>query len=68
MIRIQLKSTVDPFERLLMNLVADWDELERWAIKCGAPATVSMCQDAKAKLLDQITEIRRDERDGGRRT
>ena len=68
MIKIQLKSAADPLERMLMNLVADWDELERWAVKCGVPATVGMCQEAKAKLLDQITEIRRDERDGGRRT
>lgn len=33
MVRIKIGGTCDPLEPLLMQLVQDWDELERWAFR-----------------------------------
>lgn len=59
MIKIQLGWTTDQLERLLMTLVEEWDELERWAIRNGAGMDkVKVASGEKDKLLAKISEIR----------
>lgn len=59
MIRIQLGGTCDPLERLLMQLVQDWDELERWAIKNQTcKEQMQTIREEKEQLLAKIQEIR----------
>lgn len=59
MIRIQLGGTCDPLERLLMQLVEDWDELERWALRYYSDnGKAMMAREEKEKLLEKIQEIR----------
>jgi len=59
MLKIQFGGTVDPLERLLTNLIADWDEIERWAIRnhyCDERLTIA--KDEKEKLLTRIAMMR----------
>lgn len=59
MLKIQFGGTVDPLERLLTNLIADWDEIERWAIKnnyCDERLTIA--KGEKEKLLANIALLR----------
>ena len=59
MIRIQLGGITDPLERLLTNLIQDWDELERWAIRNNyTDGRMAICREEKEKLLNQITMLR----------
>lgn len=65
MMKIQLGGTVDPLERMLMALVEDWDEIERWAIKnnyCDERLKIS--REEKESLLASITILRETERVG----
>lgn len=47
MVRIKIGGTCDPLERLLMQLVQDWDELERWAFRYYST-------DEKAKIAREM--------------
>ena len=64
MIRIQLVGTSDPLERLLMDLIADWDELERWMIRYGGDESKAvMAGEEKTKLLEKIAALRSAEKE-----
>ena len=59
MVRIKIGGTCDPLERLLMRLVEDWDELERWAFRYyNTEEKVKIAREEKEKLLEKIQEIR----------
>lgn len=59
MVRIKIGGTSDPLERLLMQLVEDWDELERWAIKNQTcKEQMQTIREEKGQLLAKIQEIR----------
>lgn len=59
MLKIQFGGTVDPLERLLTNLIADWDEIERWAIRNGhTDERLTIAKDEKDKLLARIAMMR----------
>lgn len=59
MIKIQLHGTTDPLERLLMRLVEDWDELERWAFRYySTDEKAKIARAEKDKLLAKLQEIR----------
>lgn len=65
MLKIKINGTTDAFERLLLNLVEDWDELERWMLRYGSDANkVTLAAEEKEKLLAKIQEIRRAESEG----
>lgn len=59
MVRIKIGGTCDPLERLLMQLVEDWDELERWALRYYSDnGKAMMAREEKERLLARIQEIR----------
>lgn len=59
MLKIRINGTNDPLERLLMQLVEDWDELERWAIKNQTcKEQMQTIREEKGMLLAKIQEIR----------
>lgn len=59
MVRIHIGGTSDQLEKLLMNLVADWDEIERWAIRNGyTDERLTIAKDEKEKLLARIAMMR----------
>lgn len=59
MVRIRINGTNDPLERLLMQLVQDWDDLERWAIKNQTcKEQMQTIREEKGMLLKKIQEIR----------
>jgi len=65
MMKIQLGGTVDPLERMLMALVEDWDEIERWAIKNNyCDERLKIAREEKESLLASITILRETERVG----
>lgn len=65
MMKIQLGGTVDPLERMLMALVEDWDEIERWAIKNNyCDERLKIAREEKESLLASITILRETERMG----
>lgn len=65
MMKIQLGGTLDPLERMLMALVEDWDEIERWAIKNNyCDERLKIAREEKESLLASITILRKTERVG----
>lgn len=63
MVRIKIGGTCDPLERLLMQLVQDWDELERWAFRYySTDEKAKIAREEKEKLLAKIQEIREAEK------
>lgn len=59
MIRIQLGGMSDPLERILTNLVQDWDDLERWAIRNNyTDERMTIAREEKEKLLTRISILR----------
>lgn len=59
MVRIKICGTCDSLERLLMHLVEDWDELERWAFRYySTDEKAKIAREEKEKLLAKIQEIR----------
>ncbi len=59
MIRIQLGGTVDPLERILTNLVQDWDDLERWAIRNNyTDERLKITREEKERMLSSIAALR----------
>ena len=59
MVRIKIGGTCDPLERLLMQLVQDWDELERWAFRYySTDEKAKIAREEKEKLLAKIQENR----------
>lgn len=63
MMKIQFGGTVDPLERMLMALVEDWDEIERWAIKNNyCDERLKIAREEKESLLASITILRETER------
>lgn len=59
MLKIRINGMSDPLERLLMQLVEDWDELERWAIKNQTcKEQMQTIREEKGQLLAKIQEIR----------
>ena len=59
MIRIQLGGTNDPLERILTNLIEDWDALEQWAVRNNyMDERLSVCREEKEKLLARISMLR----------
>ena len=64
MVKIRIGGTVDPLERMLMDLVADWDELERWMIRYGGDQSKAfMAGEEKTKLLEKIAALRNAEKE-----
>lgn len=60
MVKIRIGATVDPLEKLLMNLVADWDELERWLLRYGGTDRAKIAGEQKAAMLDKLAAIKAD--------
>ena len=61
MIRLQFGGTVDVFEKLLASMLADWDELERWAIRNDYnKERIEQIQISKNTILQMIAEIRKE--------
>ena len=59
MIRIQLGGTNDPLERILTNLIEDWDALEQWAVRNNyMDERMNVCREEKEKLLARISMLR----------
>lgn len=59
MLKIQFGGTVDPLERILANLIEDWDELERWAIRNNyTDQRMTIAREEKEKLLTRISMLR----------
>lgn len=59
MIRIQLGGTNDPLERILTNLIEDWDALEQWAVRNNyMDERLNVCREEKEKLLARISMLR----------
>ena len=59
MVRIHIGGTSDQLERLLMNLVADWDEVIRWAVKNNyCDERLKIARAEKERMLASITELR----------
>lgn len=64
MVRIRIIGTHDPLERLLMDLIADWDELERWLMRYGGDERKAvMAGEEKEKLLEKIAALRSAEKE-----
>lgn len=65
MMKLQIGWTTGQIERLLMDLIAEWDELARWAVKNGVSADkVQVAREEKDKLLAKLTEIKQMEKAG----
>jgi hypothetical protein len=61
MIRLQFGGTADAFEKLLASMLAEWDELERWAIRNDYnPERLEQIRKAKGTILQMIAEIRKE--------
>lgn len=59
MIRIQLGGTCDQLERMLMNLVEDWDEVIRWAVRNNyCDDRLKIARAEKERMLTAIASIR----------
>lgn len=59
MVKIQLGGISDQLERLLMNLVEAWDEIERWAVRNNyCDERLQVARDEKENLLSQIAALR----------
>ena len=59
MVKIQLGGISDQLERLLMNLVEAWDEIERWAVRNNYfDERLQVARDEKENLLSQIAALR----------
>lgn len=59
MLKIQFGGTVDPLERLLTNLVEDWDALAQWAVRNNyMDERLTVCREEKEKLLARIAMMR----------
>ena len=59
MIKIQFGMTTGQIERLLLDLIAEWDELARWAVKNTVSTDkVQIAREEKDKLLAKLTELR----------
>ena len=59
MLKIQLGGTIDPLERMIANLIEDWDEIERWAIRnnyCDKRLTIA--REEKEALLNRVAMLR----------
>lgn len=65
MMKLQIGWTTGQIERLLLDLIAEWDELARWGIKNGVSNDkVKIARDEKDKLLNKLTEIKQMEKAG----
>lgn len=65
MIKIQFGMTTGQIERLLLDLIAEWDELARWAVKNTVSTDkVQIAREEKDKLLAKLTELRAMEKAG----
>ena len=59
MVKIQLGGISDQLDRLLMNLVEAWDEIERWAVRNNyCDERLQVARDEKENLLSQIAALR----------
>lgn len=59
MIKIQLGARIDPMEKMLLNLLADWDELERFAIRNGyCKEKCDAIRAEKEKMMGMIAGLR----------
>lgn len=58
MIRIQFGGTMDQMERKLMEMMEEWDDLLRWAIRNGfGGEKAQMIQKEKDKILQFIGDL-----------
>lgn len=65
MMKIQIGWTTGQIERLLLDLIAEWDELARWAVKNTVSTDkVQIAREEKDKLLAKLTELRAMEKVG----
>lgn len=59
MVRIHIGGTCDQLEKLLMNLVADWDEVIRWAIRNNyCDERLKIAREEKERTLSNIAALR----------
>lgn len=63
MIRIQLDGTSKRMERALLEMAAEWDEMERWLLRTFSDnEKARIAGEEKEKLLEKIREMRGTER------
>lgn len=59
MVRIHIGGASDQLEKLLMNLVADWDEVIRWAIRNNyCDERLKIAREEKERMLSSIAALR----------